>query len=236
MPEAARNAGPVPDGVLHVAIDGPVASGKSTVARSLARRLALPYIDTGAMYRALGWLALEHGADPGAEGGLVDLLERFPLRFEADENSELGYRICAGASDIGARLFDDRVAAAASRVAAHPRVRTALVEAQRRMADRSVVMVGRDIGTVVLPNARFKVFLTASVDARTARRLTDFQRSGVRMSRELLRNEILERDSKDRTRASSPLRPAPDARTIDSSDLSAEEVVDEIERWIRSEP
>lgn len=216
-----------------MAIDGPVASGKSTVARSLAERLALPYIDTGAMYRALAYLALQHAVDPAAQDELVRLLERFPLRFEAAPETSLGYQIFAGEEEIGACLFDDRTAAAASVVAAHPRVREVLVAAQRAMAqDRPVVMVGRDIGTVVLPLAPYKVFLTASVDARTARRMAEFVRGGINVSREALHREILERDEKDRTRALSPLRTAPDARTIDSSDLSADDVVDQIARWI----
>ena len=231
----ARIGANVPTALVHVAIDGPVASGKSTVARSLAERLELPYIDTGAMYRALGYLALAHGVDSGAENELVTLLERFPLRFEGALESALGYRIFAGPDDIGERLFDDRIAVAASSVAGHPRVREALVAEQRRLAQgRSVVMVGRDIGTVVLPRAPFKVFLTASVDARTDRRYADFVREGIPLSRESLHREILARDEKDRSRPLSPLVAAHDARTIDSSDLSVDDVVAAIANWVQA--
>ena len=187
------------------------------------------------MYRALGLLAVEHRVEPAAENKLVALLERYPLRFEAVPASALGYRIFAGPDEIGGRLFDDRIAAAASSVAGHARVREALVSAQRAMAqDRSIVMVGRDIGTVVLPRAPFKIFLTASVDARTERRYADFIREGIPVSREGLRGEIMRRDEKDRNRSLSPLVAADDARTIDSSGLSIDQVVDQIAGWIQS--
>lgn len=215
---------------MQIAIDGPAASGKTTVARETARRLHLLYLDTGAMYRALAFLALETRTDADNGAALTRLCEFEPITITLDEAAPLGFRITAGNQELGeSELQSNAVTAIVSTVAAHAGVREAMVRAQRRIADTGpVVMAGRDIGTVVLPNAQVKIFLTASVAARVARRRAQLAEAGVDVDMHRLADEIEERDRLDRSRAASPLVPAPDARIIDSSDLTAAEVVDEI--------
>jgi cytidylate kinase len=216
---------------FQVAIDGPAASGKTTVARLLARRLHALYFDTGAMYRALAYEALQTRTDVDNGAALARLLARHPLAVELDEAAPLGFRIATaeGHEFTEAMLQSNEVTAIVSTVAAHPEVRAAMVAAQRAVAaEYPVVMAGRDIGTVVLPTAAVKIYLTASVPARVMRRRAQLSQAGVDVAAHQLRQEIEERDRLDRTRAISPLEPAAGAYTIDSSDLSASEVVAEI--------
>lgn len=215
---------------LQIAIDGPAAAGKTTVARATAQRLGILYLDTGAMYRALASLALRTGTDVDNGAALARLMANAPIEIRLDENAQLGFRIFAGGHELDeAALSNSEVTAIVSAVAAHPEVRSEMVGAQRRIGEQgSVVMAGRDIGTVVLPNANVKIYLTASVPARTARRRRQLERAGVDVDAHRLAEEIEERDRIDRTRAVSPLAPASDAHTIDSSDIDAERVVDEI--------
>lgn len=215
---------------LHVAIDGPAASGKTTVAGRLARRLGVLYLDTGAMYRALSYLALQTQTEADNASALRRLCEGNAIRVALEPASPLGFRIFASGKELDeAALQSNAVNAIVSTVAAHPIVREAMVEQQRAVAARgSVVMAGRDIGTVVLPDARVKVFLTASVEARVARRREQLARSGVDVTAHRLREEIEERDRLDRSRPIAPLVPAPDARVIDSSAMTPDAVVEEI--------
>lgn len=210
----------------HVAIDGPVASGKTTVARALARRLGILYLDTGAMYRGLAALALAQDADVTDEAALLDLARRYPITVALDDAAPLGLRIFAGAREFGPELFSSDVNAVVSAVARHAGVRSEMVDRQREIArDGPVVMAGRDIGTVVLPDAPVKVFLTATVDARVRRRLAELGAAGTKVDPNVLRVQIAERDRLDQTREISPLHAAADAVTIDSSELTVEEVV-----------
>jgi cytidylate kinase len=210
----------------HVAIDGPVASGKTTVARALARRLGILYLDTGAMYRGLAAMALAQGTDVTDEAALLELARRYPMTVTLDGGAPLGLRIFAGAREFGAELFSSDVNAVVSAVARHAGVRTEMVARQREIAqDGPVVMAGRDIGTVVLPDAPVKVFLTATVDARVRRRLAELGAAGTKVDPNVLRVQIAERDRLDRTREISPLHAAADAVTIDSSELTVDEVV-----------
>lgn len=220
----------VPSNLLQIAIDGPAASGKTTVARLLADRLHVLYLDTGAMYRALAYAALHSQTDLDNENALVRLCEQNRIHVEMDRSAQLGFRIFAGEMELTqAQLESPQVTAVVSTIAAHPRVRNAMVEEQRRIArEGPVVMAGRDIGTVVLPDAALKVFLTASVEARVARRRAQLEDAGVDVSVHELRKEIEERDRLDENRKTSPLRRAPDAHVIDSSDLAVEEVVERI--------
>jgi cytidylate kinase len=210
----------------NVAIDGFVASGKTTLGKLLATELGYLYLDTGAMYRAVAYLALMNGVDLDNEHGLVTMLAHHRIDIVNDPQAPHGYRVRIDGFDMGERLFDPDVAAAVSSVAALPLIREELVRRQREIARQGpVVMAGRDIGTVVLPDARYKFFLTASVDERARRRQAEFAARGLAVPFEEVRDQIVERDRLDTTRAASPLRPAPDAVTIDSTALQPEQVV-----------
>ncbi len=210
----------------HVAIDGWVASGKTTISQILAAETGHLYLDTGAMYRAVAYLALRNGVDLDSESGLVDMLAHHTIAIVTDASTTAGYRVIVDGRNTGERLFDPDVAAAVSSVAARPAVRADLVARQRAIAAQGpVVMAGRDIGTVVLPDARHKFFLTASVDERARRRQAEFHDRGLDVPLEQVRAQIVERDRLDSTRAASPLRAAADAITIDSTDMQPHEVV-----------
>ncbi len=219
-----------------IAIDGPAASGKTTVARILARRLPALYVDTGAMYRALAYLALRSQTDIDNERALLRLSEQYKIRVLPDQASELGFRIFAGKEELGSELTSKEVTSVVSAIAAHSRVREAMVQEQRAIAGEGpVVMAGRDIGTVVLPGATCKIFLTASLAARVERRRAELLSAGADVNAHVLQDDIIERDRLDENRFASPLRAAKDAHIIDSSELSVEEVVDEILRIVRKQ-
>lgn len=215
---------------LQIAIDGPAAAGKTTVARAVAQRLRALYLDTGAMYRALAYLALRSGTDVDNGAALARLANDAHMNVMLDSTAPLGFRIRGGGHEFDERdLQSAEVTAIVSTVAAQPEVRQAMVQAQRRIAGESaVVMAGRDIGTVVLPDAPVKIYLTASHAARIERRRAQLEQSGVDVDQHRLAQEIDERDRLDRTRAISPLEPASDAHVIDSSDVDAANVVDQI--------
>ncbi len=210
----------------HVAIDGYVASGKTTISQKLAAETGHLYLDTGAMYRAVAYLALRNGVDLDNERALLAMLQHHTIAIVADPARTAGYRVVVDGRDTGSRLFDPDVAAAVSTVAALPGVRAELVRRQRAIAGEGpVVMAGRDIGTVVLPDARHKFFLTASVDERARRRQAEFASRGLVVPFVEVRAQIEERDRLDSTRVTSPLRAAADAVTIDSTNMRPNEVV-----------
>jgi CMP/dCMP kinase len=218
---------------LHIAIDGPVASGKSTVAAALARRLGIAFLDTGALYRAVAWLALARGVAPDDEAGVVALIEQETPEITAAPDGHARVRI--GGRELDGELFAPEIARAVSPIAALPRVRERLVPAQRAFADgRDVVMAGRDIGTVILPDARIKFFLTADLDTRVDRRLRELEERGGTVDRAGLRTQVEKRDSRDSGRAVSPLVKASDAIEIDTSALTLEQVVEALERRVRA--
>ena len=222
---------------VQIAIDGPVASGKSTVARRLAERLGYAFLDTGALYRAVAYVALKAGIAPDDAVRVDELVARATPEVMLDQRDPLSYRIRIDGKLLGQELFSPEVSQAVSPIAAMAAVRQRLIGAQRAFADkRAVVMAGRDIGTVVLPDARFKFFLTASVDARVDRRLRELHEAGIMMERDELRREIILRDKRDTSRKVSPLMRAPDAIEIDTSDLTIEEVADALERTVKSGP
>jgi cytidylate kinase len=195
---------------MVVAIDGPAGAGKSTVARAVARALGFPYLDSGAMYRAVGLALLERG------GAASEVARDLDIR--------LGDRVQLDGRDVTEEIRAPEVSEAASKVATNPRVRGALVEKQRALlAEGDWVVEGRDIGTVVAPDASVKVFLTASPDERARRRADEL---GVD-PQTVLRDQAL-RDAQDRSREHSPLRPAPDAIELDTTGLSVDEVVERI--------
>lgn len=215
---------------LHVAIDGPVASGKSTVARLLAHRLHCAFLDTGALYRAVAFAVLQRGVRPGDEQGVAGLVASADPRVDPEPGTPIGYAIRVEGRTLADELFTPEVSQAVSAIAANQAVRNHLIGAQRSFAQgRDVIMAGRDIGSVVLPDATFKFFLTASLDARVDRRLRELRERGIDIDRATLHAEIERRDERDRTRKASPLVMAPDAIVVDSSSMTVEQVVDALE-------
>jgi CMP/dCMP kinase len=215
---------------LQIAIDGPAASGKTTVAHGVAQKLQILYLDTGAMYRALAFLAVQTRTDADNGDALVRLVQTHPIVVTLDGVAPLGFRIFAGGRELDETLLQSNdVTAIVSTVAAHRQVRESMVRAQRRIADKvAVVMAGRDIGTVVLPDAPVKIFLTASVEARVARRKAQLEAAGVDVDARRLKEEIEERDRLDSGRKVSPLAPAGGAHIIDSSAMTVEAVVEAV--------
>lgn len=212
-----------PDKKLVIAIDGPAGAGKSTVAKAIAQALNYTYVDTGAMYRALALAVLEAGIRLDDAEAVTELAQRVRIELEPTPN---GNRVLLDGADVTEKIRTPEVGAAASPVAAHAGVRQRLVEKQRAMARRGgIVMDGRDIGTVVLPNADVKLFLTASAAERARRRWLELQAAGHTQSLEEIQRSIEERDRRDASRAVSPLRKADDAIEIDTTKKSLEDVV-----------
>jgi cytidylate kinase len=207
-----------------VAIDGPSASGKSTVARMLARHLGLPLVDSGLMYRAITVLANEAGIDPEDVDALADLARRTTAEVNTSPEEKAPWQVKVDGRDLTADVFDAAIAPALVRVSQVPEVRSELVRQQRRFRDGGVVMVGRDIGTVVFPDADLKLFVTASEEERKRRRAGQMRDD----NHALLKGEIADRDAADSTRTLAPLRPAEDAHTIDTDGRSPQEVFKEI--------
>jgi len=214
-----------------VAIDGPVGAGKSTVAMGVARALGIRYIDTGAMYRSVAWLALRQGVDLRDERAVASIAASASIEF-VPANSRQG--VVVNGTDVTEAIRTPEVSEAASVVSAHPAVRHAMVALQRRMgAEGGVVMEGRDIGTVVFPDAEVKVFLDASPEERARRRFKELVAKGVAVDYEALKKAEEERDRRDSTRAHSPLRRAPNAVVIDTTGLTVQEIVDRIVQLVR---
>jgi len=209
-----------------IAIDGGVATGKSAVGKRVAERLGLPFIDSGLMYRAITRLAAERGIDPGHAEAVAKLAHSVDLTVEGD-------RVWADRVDLTDGIYDDDFAEALPRVSANPGVREALVAQQRKLGRNGVVMAGRDIGTVVFPDADYKFFLVASLDEKVRRREAQFERRGERVDPGVMRREVETRDRFDTERAVAPLRPAHDAVVIDTDNLTVDEVVDLIVQHVK---
>jgi CMP/dCMP kinase len=213
---------------MIVTIDGPAGSGKSTAARRLAERLGFEFLDTGAMYRAVAWRSLSLGVD-------VDEAQRIAEIAHSIQIDVLGPIVRADGCDVTAAIRTPEVTGAASRVAAIPDVRTAMVRLQRKVAEgRNVVSEGRDQGTVVFPHAECKFYLTADANERARRRRLELAAQGEEIAFEDLLQQILERDTRDRTRETAPLRAADDALRIDTSHLSLDETVERMEAVVRA--
>lgn len=209
---------------MIVAIDGPSASGKSTIGRMLARHLRLPLVDTGLMYRAITVLAQDRGIDAADADALGALAEGSELEVNTTTEDGSHWEIRANGEDLSGRVFDPALAPVLTLVSQAERVRTALVARQRAYSERGVVMVGRDIGTVVFPHADLKLFITASDNERRRRRARQRRQSDSGA----MKGEISDRDAADQGRALSPLRPAEDAFTIDTDDRSPVQVFTEV--------
>jgi len=219
---------------MTIAIDGPAASGKSTVGEALAERLDCLYFDTGVMYRAVTWAALERGVDVENEETVTGLAEALEIEVtDATDDDGRQYTVLANGVDVTWEIRNPDVDATVSVVSAYRGVRHALVAKQRQIAaDRPVVMVGRDIGTVVLPEADLKIYLDASVEERARRRWLELQDRGKDADCRAVLDAMRRRDRIDSNREISPLRAAEDAVRIDTTGVGVETVVDEAERLV----
>ncbi|GKV67934.1 cytidylate kinase [Sporosarcina sp. NCCP-2716] len=213
---------------IQIAIDGPAAAGKSTIARMTAEKLGYTYIDTGAMYRALTYCALEGHIDIYDDEALSRLLDELTIDLLPSPQGQL---VKVDGTDVSDAIRSQEVTASVSAVAAQPEVRRRMAEQQRRLASSSgVVMDGRDIGTAVLPEAELKIFMTASVEERAERRYAENVRRGISSTMEELCEDIRRRDKADTEREASPLQQAADAVFIDTTSMSIGQVADTIIR------
>jgi cytidylate kinase len=212
---------------LIVAIDGPSGVGKSTVARGVASRLGLPYLETGAMYRALGWKVLDAGLDPADRDAVEGLAARLDLEFDTSADGEA--RILLDGRPVSERIREPRVSEATSQVAVYPGVRRRMVRLQRSFATRrGAVLEGRDIGTQVFPATPHKFFLEARTDVRVERRLRQLRARGRELAPHEVQAEITARDERDTRREASPLTKDATYTPIDTSEASADEIVERI--------
>ena len=206
---------------MIIAIDGGVASGKSAVGKRVAEALHLPFVDSGLMYRAITKVAAERGIDPDDPDAVTALARSVELRVD-------GERVWADGVELTDGIFDADNMSALPRISAIPGVREALVAQQRRLGQDGVVMAGRDIGTVVFPDADHKFFLTASLEEKVRRRAAQYERRGEQADEDAMRKEVEARDRIDTERAVAPLRPASDAVVIDTDEMTVDQVVDRI--------
>ena len=207
--------------MISVAIDGPSGAGKSTLAKRLAKELGYLYVDTGAMYRSIGLFALRQGVDPKDEAAVTALLPQIQIELRYVNGAQ---RVLLCGEDVSEAIRAEEVGMATSAVSPHPPVRAFLLELQRGMArTHDILMDGRDIGTVILPNTSVKIFLTASAEARATRRFRELQEKGVDTDFETVLEDIRRRDYQDSHRATAPLRQAEDAVLVDTSEMDLEE-------------
>jgi cytidylate kinase len=215
-----------------VAIDGPAGAGKSTAARELAERLGYVLVDTGALYRGVALAASERSVDWDDAAALGSLVSQLSLSFRREAD---GLKLLIDGKDRSQDIRTPHISTGASRVSRHAEVRSALLSLQRKLgAEGGVVLEGRDIGTVVFPDAEVKVFLTASDEARARRRHAELERGGHEIALAQVLADIRERDALDSARDLSPLRAADDAVLVDTSDIVLEEVIDRLEALVRA--
>ncbi|MGN0453233.1 MAG: (d)CMP kinase [Ruminococcus sp.] len=210
---------------IAIAIDGPAGAGKSTIAKAAAKHLGYIYVDTGAMYRAIGLFALRAGVDVNDRKAVADILPSIELSLSRNEKGE--QLVLLGDEDVSPLIRTEQVSMAASRVSAVPEVRAFLLSLQRDMAKKeNVIMDGRDIGTVVLPDAKVKIFLTASAEIRAKRRYDELVAKGEEVNYEDVLADVKERDYNDSNRPIAPLKPAEDSILLDTSDIDLQESID----------
>ena len=216
--------------MVSVAIDGPAGAGKSTLARRLAADMGYIYVDTGAMFRTIGLYALRKGVDPKDNAKVTALLPEIGLRADSVDGEQ---HIYLNGEDVNTAIRTEQAGMAASAVGANPEVRAFLLDLQRNMTKtQNVLMDGRDIGTVVLPNATVKIFLTAAPEARARRRWLEYQQKGVEVSFEEVLADVKQRDYQDTHRAAAPLKQAEDAVLLDTSDLNFEQSLEAMKKII----
>ena len=214
--------------IINIAIDGPAGAGKSTVAKRIADIMHLTYVDTGAMYRALGLKAVRNGIDPGDAETVATMLPDTTVTFIKINGEQ---HVVLDGEDVNEFIRTEEISHAASVISTLPEVRQKLVDLQREIArSTDTVMDGRDIGTVVLPNTPYKFYVTASAEVRAKRRFIEYQQKGILgdMTYEDVLNEVKTRDERDMNREFSPLRPAENAVIIDTSEMSIDEAVDAV--------
>lgn len=204
---------------INIAIDGPSAAGKSTIAKRLAKKLGYAHLDTGAMYRCVGYYAKINEVDMKDENALAELVDSMEISFDSDGN------VFINGNDVSTQIRANDISMLASNVSAFPSVRTRLVALQQKIAaDKGFILDGRDIGTVVLPNAELKIFLVASVEARAKRRYDEYIGKGIEADFKEIYDDIEKRDYQDTHRETSPLKQADDAILVDTSDMNIDEV------------
>lgn len=220
-----------PARLLTIAIDGPAGAGKSTVARKVASRLGYTYLDTGAMYRALAWAASQRDLGPSDCDAVISLARSLDIRLEPALSESHPTRVFVDGREITDEIRTPEISSLTSPISAIPEVRVLLVALQKEIAaGGGIVMEGRDIGTVVLPGADVKVFLTATTRRRAERRAAELAERGIPVEFDQLMSEIEERDTRDSARAVAPMVPAGDAVILNSDPLTADDVVEHIVR------
>ena len=216
--------------MVSIAIDGPSGAGKSSLAKALAKDLGYVYVDTGAMYRSIGLYAVRAGVDPHDADAVAALLPGIKLDIRLLDGTQHVY---LNGEDVSTAIRAENIGMAASAVAAHPAVRTFLLDTQRGLAEsQNILMDGRDIGTVVLPNATVKIFLTASPEARATRRWKEYQQKGIDTPYEDVLADVKQRDYQDTHRAAAPLKQADDAVLLDTSELNFEQSFEAMKKMI----
>lgn len=214
--------------MLSIALDGPVGAGKTTIARELAKRLNFLYVDTGALYRSIGKYIVDQGGDPSSPEDVIPRLHDISIQLRYNNQNQ--QRVFLNNADVSDEIRTPKISMAASQVGAIPEVREFLISLQREIAEKNnVVMDGRDIGTTILPNASFKIFLTASVEERAERRYQELKEKGDGSTYEQVLDDLKKRDYNDSHRAVSPLSQAADAVLVDTTGLSLEDSIDKLE-------
>ena len=218
--------------MINIAIDGPSGAGKSSLAKYVAKELSLVHVDTGALYRAVGLYIVRNNVDPSDCSKVVPLLDSLNVYVEYD--AEKNQHVFVNGEEVNDQLRTNEVGMAASVSSAIPEVRSFLLDLQRNIAEKEdIIMDGRDVGTVILPNATIKFFLSASPEKRAARRLLDYEKNGIDISYEKVLADIIQRDKNDSTRAVSPLKQADDAIPVDNSEMTEAETLEYILNIIR---
>lgn len=218
--------------MIHIAIDGPAGAGKSSVAKTLAKKLGIIYVDTGALYRAVGYYAFTHGIDKSDNERIISFLPDISIELKYSDGIQ---NVFLNGENLGDRIRQPEISLYASAVSAIPEVRAFLLSTQREIAaSNSVVMDGRDIGTVILPDAEVKIFMTASPEERARRRFEELRAAGKDVTYEEVYNDMILRDANDATRAIAPAVPAEDAVIFDNTGFTVDDSVNAVIEIIRS--